>query len=498
LVLFFSAIYYRHTTTLAGMAIKTDLFIAFCFLLFFLSFWSIRFIVKKDHLLFLFDKYRNILPKQINIYNPGLCYWSFIILLWGVMLLSALRKWIIFDDPFVLEYGADKFIQPDKLHSFFPVIIGYVKTIFRSILHVLATILMLLPLINTEKKANKKYLILSFLTILCYTFFVLLDGFRSSLVYVPLLLCICIFFAYIKHMKVSYWAIPLTFMLCLFSFIAIINLGEFRYHTTIAQNMRDKNIGHVIVATFKNSKVNEVFWRNWDRFFKKQTKEQYMREENQLQEIKKTKQNVLLNKPTEKKLQDNNELPNQDKISAGVDISEKEYLQNYRPISFVDIIAWTQAYYGKYTDFLGLFYTIKILPYTFIPRTLVPEQPLKVTRHILLTKMGKKRAGSGAYSGIPFAEGYACYGYLGAFLHSIAKGVFFGLITHISWILLIHFYERIEFLSLSLLFFLMVALFSADTFDFAKTIFPSFLVLIIILLLFRFLYYKTEFIEKEI
>ena len=150
--------------------------------------------------------------------------------------------------------------------------------------------------------------------------------------------------------------------------------------------------------------------------------------------------------------------------------AEKHYLRAFREKTPTDRTAWALAYYGRHADFLGFFYVPANLPAEIAPRYFLQnkERPMTVGHHYIKDKVNMKKAQKMGASGIPFAEGYICYGYVGAFSHALLRGLFFGFFAHFAWIALIRSPQRIEMLLIGLLFWYFAVNYEANTLSFLK------------------------------
>jgi hypothetical protein len=90
-------------------------------------------------------------------------------------------------------------------------------------------------------------------------------------------------------------------------------------------------------------------------------------------------------------------------------------------------IAWTMLYFGHHKEYLGCFYSLKDVFDCYLPGRLHKDR-LNIGR-IIFEERGIKFAGTAPG---PLGEGYACYGYIGAYSHWIIWAFLCGLMAKFS------------------------------------------------------------------
>jgi hypothetical protein len=110
---------------------------------------------------------------------------------------------------------------------------------------------------------------------------------------------------------------------------------------------------------------------------------------------------------------------------------EEQYLKTWHSYGWAASkdIAWELLYFGRHSDFLGLFYDAKICVRRLFPGNIQRQLGLDLpTIGQIIYKTRRHKGTSEAAVGV-FGNGYACYGYTGAYLYCIVWAIFCGVMS---------------------------------------------------------------------
>ena len=97
---------------------------------------------------------------------------------------------------------------------------------------------------------------------------------------------------------------------------------------------------------------------------------------------------------------------------------EMRFLKSYPiSVSITREIGWDMMYFGRHKDFLGLFYNFKRAPYILLPSRFRPEGGIALVGNVIWRERAPFPKTPISTVAGPFGEGYASYGYVGAYLY---------------------------------------------------------------------------------
>jgi hypothetical protein len=110
---------------------------------------------------------------------------------------------------------------------------------------------------------------------------------------------------------------------------------------------------------------------------------------------------------------------------------EKEYLKTWHIYGWAvsKDIAWELLYFGRHGNFLGLFYDVKANMKLFVPVRM--RKQLGIDLPSIGNVIYKTRGSDENFESVvgAFGNGYACYGYTGAYLYCITWAIFCGVMS---------------------------------------------------------------------
>lgn len=113
--------------------------------------------------------------------------------------------------------------------------------------------------------------------------------------------------------------------------------------------------------------------------------------------------------------------------------AKRAYLANARSFNLQDWAGWIMATYGTHRPHMGFWRTPRLILLSFVPKEAYAEKPNSFgTQLVIDQRRLKSRPSFGVYAG-PFGEGFACGGWPGFVVYTLFFGAALGWIGRFAW-----------------------------------------------------------------